>query len=155
MQYTNPKRAIAASLALVLTTGLAVACSTRSESTSSSTAPSAQSGPQAVSAAAATLTGVVDTVTVTTDNTGNYFKPNTLTVHRGDVIRFILVTGVHNIDFLPDSNPRKAGLPPASMMLQLPGQTLDIPVNFAPGNYYFQCDPHAALGMRGRLTVAG
>jgi plastocyanin len=30
---------------------------------------------------------------------------------------------------------------------------LDIPVNFAPGNYYFQCDPHAALGMIGHVDV--
>jgi len=38
-------------------------------------------------------------------------------------------------------------------MLQLPGQTVDIPVNFEPGKYYFQCDPHAALGMKGHLEV--
>jgi plastocyanin len=38
-------------------------------------------------------------------------------------------------------------------MLQLPGQTVDIPVTFEKGKYYFQCDPHAALGMRGHLEV--
>jgi plastocyanin len=26
-------------------------------------------------------------------------------------------------------------------------------VTFAPGSYYFQCDPHAALGMKGRVKV--
>jgi plastocyanin len=38
-------------------------------------------------------------------------------------------------------------------MLQLPGQTYDVPVNFEPGTYYFQCDPHSALGMKGHLKV--
>jgi plastocyanin len=38
-------------------------------------------------------------------------------------------------------------------MLQLPGQTYDVLVNFPKGKYYFQCDPHAALGMKGHLEV--
>jgi plastocyanin len=96
-----------------------------------------------------------DTVVVEmhTDETGNYFKPARIEAEQGDVIRFTLVTGVHNVHFLPDSNPGKTGLPPASEMLQLPGQTVDIPVTMAHGKYYFQCDPHAALGMVGRLEV--
>ena len=31
--------------------------------------------------------------------------------------------------------------------------TYDIAVDFKPGHYYFQCDPHALLGMIGRLEV--
>ncbi len=88
-----------------------------------------------------------------TDETGNYFKPKEVEAKRGDVLRFTIKTGVHNVDFLPDSNPGKTGLPPASELMQLPGQSVDIPVTFAPGKYYFQCDPHAALGMRGQLEV--
>jgi plastocyanin len=38
-------------------------------------------------------------------------------------------------------------------LLQLPGQTFDLPVNLEPGTYYFQCDAHAALGMKGHVTV--
>jgi plastocyanin len=58
------------------------------------------------------------------------------------------------VDFLADSNPGKSGLPKASDMLQLPGQTFDVAVkSLAPGHYYFQCDPHAALGMQGHLEV--
>ncbi|HJQ53797.1 MAG TPA: plastocyanin/azurin family copper-binding protein [Gemmatimonadaceae bacterium] len=92
-------------------------------------------------------------VEATTDEKGNYFTPNKIEAHRGDVLRFTLKLGVHNVHFLPDSNPGKKNLPPASEMLQLPGQTIDIPVNFEPGKYYFQCDPHAALGMKGQLEV--
>jgi len=92
-------------------------------------------------------------VELNSDAQGNYFKPAKFEVHRGDVIRFILKSGVHNVHFLPDSNPGKANLPPASDFLQLPDQTLDVPVNLAPGHYYFQCDPHAALGMQGHVEV--
>jgi plastocyanin len=57
------------------------------------------------------------------------------------------------VHFLADSNPGKSGLPAASDMLQLPDQTYDVPVNFTEGKYYFQCDPHAALGMKGHVEV--
>ncbi len=97
--------------------------------------------------------GTVIVVEAATDEKGNYFKPNEIEAHKGDVLRFTLKIGVHNVHFLPDSNPGKTGLPPASELLQLPGQTIDIPVNFAAGKYYFQCDPHAALGMKGHLKV--
>ena len=40
-----------------------------------------------------------------------------------------------------------------SPYLQLPGQTVDVRVTFGPGRYYFQCDPHALLGMVGELEV--
>lgn len=97
--------------------------------------------------------GKVIVVEAASDEKGNYFTPNEIEAHKGDVLRFTLKVGVHNVHFLPDSNPGKTGLPPASELLQLPGQTIDIPVNFAAGKYYFQCDPHAALGMKGHLKV--
>ena len=98
-------------------------------------------------------TGKIVTVELNSDEKGNYFEPATFEVHRGDVVRFTLKSGVHNVHFLPDSNAGKSDLPPASDMLQLPAQTLDIPVNLKEGTYYFQCDPHAALGMMGHMKV--
>jgi plastocyanin len=92
-------------------------------------------------------------ITMTTDDKGNYFTPKEVTANPGDVLHFKLAVGVHNVHFLPDSNPGKANLPPVSPFLQLPGQTHDIAVNFGEGTFYFQCDPHAALGMQGHLTV--
>jgi plastocyanin len=97
--------------------------------------------------------GKIIPVTLITDETGNYFKPNNIEAHQGDVLRFTVGMGVHNVNFFPDSNSGKPGLPAASDMLQLPGQTYDVKVTFAPGKYYFQCDPHAPLGMRGHLEV--
>jgi plastocyanin len=65
-------------------------------------------------------TGRVITVELYSDEKGNYFKPAKLEAHRGDLIRFTLKSGVHNVHFLPDSNPGAQGLPPASEFLQLP-----------------------------------
>ncbi len=132
-------------LALV---GVIAACSGGEKSTSQESAPAGaatSSGPAAG--------GKVIVVKLITDGTSNRFEPNEIEAHKGDVIRYTLAVGVHNVHFLPDSNPGKAGLPPASDMLQLPGQTYDLPVTFAPGKYYFQCDPHALLGMQGHLKV--
>jgi plastocyanin len=98
-------------------------------------------------------TGKTIVVEMVTDETGNYYSPKEIEAHRGDVIRFTLKAGVHNVNFLPDSNSIKTGLPPASELLQLPGQTYDFVVNLQEGDYYFQCDPHAALGMIGKLEV--
>ena len=98
-------------------------------------------------------TGKTIVVEMVTDETGNYYSPKKIEAHRGDLIRFTLKAGVHNVNFLPDSNSIKTGLPPASEMLQLPGQTYDFVVNLPEGNYYFQCDPHVALGMTGKLEV--
>ena len=98
-------------------------------------------------------TGKTIVVTLTSDATGNAFTPSEIMASVGDTVRFTIGVGVHNVNFLPDSNPGKAGLPKASDMLQLPGQTYDVPVTFASGRYYFQCDPHVLLGMKGHLTV--
>ena len=98
-------------------------------------------------------TGKVIVVELYTNEKGNYFKPANFEVHRGDTIRFTLVAGVHNVNFLPDSNPGKTDLPAASQFLQLPGQTHDVFVTMAPGKYFYQCDPHALLGMVGRIEV--
>ena len=102
-----------------------------------------------------TGSGKVIVVQAMTDDKGvNRFDPASFEVHKGDVIRFTLKAGVHNVHFLPDSNPGKSGFPTAPTdMLQLPGQTYDVLVTWPEGTYYFQCDPHALLGMKGHVKV--
>jgi plastocyanin len=98
--------------------------------------------------------GKIISVELTTDEKGvNKFTPNKIEAHQGDVLRFTLGQGVHNVSFPADSNPKGVTLPAASQLLQLPGQTHDVAVSFPPGHYYFQCDPHALLGMTGKLEV--
>ena len=130
---------------------IATACSgEKKEAENESAEHAANSGATPPSAAA---TGDTIVVEATTDGTGNYFKPNKIEAHPGDVLRYVLKAGGHNVHFLPDSNTIKTGLPPASDLLQLPEQTYDLVVSMQPGKYYFQCDPHAALGMKGHLEV--
>ena len=102
----------------------------------------------------ATPTGKVITVQMIADEKGSRFEPSEIEAHRGDVVRFTLGVGVHNVHFLADSNSGVLNLPEPSDMLQLPGQTYDLAVNLAVGKtYYFQCDPHVPLGMKGHLKV--
>ena len=107
----------------------------------------------APAASAVPLTGKVIEITMQSNDKGNYFEPAKIEAHPGDVLRFKLVTGVHNANFLADSNAGRAGLPVAGPLLQLPGQTYDVALTFGTGKFYFQCDPHAALGMIARLEV--
>jgi plastocyanin len=98
--------------------------------------------------------GKIIVVQMLTDDQGNNrFDPAEVEAHQGDVVRFTLKTGVHNVHFLPDSNTVKTGLPAASPLLQLPGQSIDLKVSLPEGKYYYQCDPHAALGMKAWLEV--
>ena len=117
----------------------------------------AESAPAAAATLPTTVTPCatckVIEVTMTSNDKGNFFTPAEIEAHVGDVLRYKLIVGVHNVNFLPDSNPGKTGLPPASALLQLPGQTQDIELRFGKGTFFFQCDPHAALGMKGHVKV--
>src|SRR5262249_30877998 len=117
-------------------------------------APSASASAFSASPLAPDPGGKVVTVELYSDAVGNYFKPTDVHAKPGDVIRYTLKVGVHNVHFLADSNAGRSNYPQSpSDMLQLPGQTLDLAVKMPAGNYYFQCDPHAALGMKGHLIV--
>lgn len=109
--------------------------------------------PPAATAEAPAPTGRVIEVRMVTDGAGNYFEPAEITASPGDVVRFVLVSGVHNVSFPADQNDGEGALPETSALLQLPGQTFDLTIALARGTYRFQCDPHAALGMVGTLTV--
>lgn len=144
----NVRRPIALVAVVAL---LQVGCGGSKKASETASAPA--EGPTATEGAP---TGNVIVIKLITDDKSNRFEPSEIVAHRGDVLRFTLEVGVHNVHFLADSNPGIPDLPPASELLQLPGQTVDIPVNFPAGKtIYFQCDPHAALGMRGHLKVEG
>lgn len=137
--------------ALVLAAAIIAACSGGGDN--SGAGNTSTGAPGAGAAASVTPTGKVIIVEMYTDAAGNYFKPKEIEARRGDIVRFVLKSGVHNVNFLADSNPGKVGLPKMSDFLQLPGQEFDVLVSMAPGDYYFQCDPHALLGMVGKLEV--
>lgn len=139
------------------TAALLAACSGGEKAQAGTAANDAPPTP-AASAAGGELTpdpgGRIITVEMLTDDEGNnVFRPAEFEAKPGDVVRYTLVSGVHNTHFVADSNPGVSGLPAASEMLQAPGQTHDVKVPQAPGKHYFQCDPHALLGMKGHMTV--
>ena len=153
MHTTSPQYRRLRSLAAVLTVSLTIACGGGdAESDHDDDAPGAN-GSQ--SQGSPRLTGTIIEITMHTNEKGNYFEPARIEAKPGDVLRFKLATGVHNVHFVADSNPgvAKEKLPPVSMFAQLPGQTIDIPMTFGEGDFYFQCDPHALLGMIGRVKV--
>jgi plastocyanin len=140
---------------LLVATALVASCGGEKKATPSETP--AASAPSAA-ATSGPLTpdpgGQIIKVDLVSDGDGNYFKPAEINAKRGDVVRFTLKVGVHNVHFLPDSNAGRTGYPQAaSEFLQLPGQTYDVKVGFPAGTYFFQCDPHVALGMKGHLIV--
>jgi plastocyanin len=108
----------------------------------------------APAAASVPLTGDVIEVKMISDLArGELFEPADFTANRGDIVRFVLVTGVHNANFFADRNPPGVKLPEVSPYLQVPGQTWEFVVEQPAGEYPYQCDPHVALGMVGTMTV--
>jgi plastocyanin len=109
---------------------------------------------EAPAAAPATAGAVHELKMVTTQGgASGVFEPANLTVKKGDIIR-LTSDGVapHNLSFASPENAGKTGLPGATSYLAA-GQTVDVPVTMDAGSYVFQCDPHAAMGMKGTLTV--
>ena len=125
------------------------------ETTPAAEAPAAPAGDQ--TAAAPAGQGQVIEIHMKTTNNGasGVFEPAQVTAKKGDILRFINDGGAaHNANFAGDpENAGKAGLPAATPYATAAGQTVDVQVTMDPGTYSFQCDPHAAMGMKGKLTV--
>jgi plastocyanin len=94
------------------------------------------------------------------------FAPPSLTIRRGDAVRWTLVAGPgHNVTFWPDSIPpgssatlqrnmARTAAPLASPLLVNPGQTYLVSFGGLPsGTYHYYCAPHAAFGMLGTIIV--
>ena len=129
------------------------AATTDTDTTTAAAAPAAAPAPAAPAAAQG---NVVEVRMVTTpDGASGRFEPANVTVKKGDTVRFITDgKTVHNASFPPAENPGKSNLPPSpGPYLTTPNQNYDVVVNMDPGTYNYQCDPHAAMGMKGVLTV--
>lgn len=93
------------------------------------------------------------------------FEPSSLTVKSGDQVKFTLVSGgPHNVAFDAEqiADDREAALakdmpeqmaPLASRILK-DGESYTVSLDgVKPGTYPFFCMPHAAMGMKGSITV--
>ena len=97
-----------------------------------------------------------------------YYEPEQLIINRGDKVRFVMVEGgPHNVSFSNPLKPDDTKIPPGAkvvlenqgklvgVLLQAPGQTYELEFNksLPIGEYNFVCDPHALLGMKGKIVV--
>jgi plastocyanin len=112
----------------------------------------------AAAPAPATGTGTVHDVKMVTTQNGasGVFEPATITVKRGDRIRWTMADGQapHNVSFtMAQGNPGGFTPPADSPLYTQAGQTFEVPADWAPGTYNYVCMPHAGSGMRGSITV--
>ena len=123
---------------------------------------------QATKAAPSTAAASAKTIDVQMigDATGYRYAPATITIQRGDKVRFTLVSGPpHNVVFWADSIPKGAaaalakGMPNTVDKLTSPfflktGDAYVVSFAGAPaGRYRYYCTPHLMLGMVATIVV--
>jgi plastocyanin len=143
---------------------------TTAATTSAATTPAATTpeagAPAAGAVAAAPATGTTHEVKMIGDAKGYRFEPADLTIKQGDAVKFIMVSGgPHNVAFLNLTDPTtkaqlNANMPgqhmaeDSSPLLMNPNEAYTISFGKIPaGKYDYDCTPHAAMGMKGTITV--
>jgi plastocyanin len=119
-------------------------------------------------AAPAPFTGQTHEVKMTGTATAFYYEPKELTIKQGDKVRWLMgAAGPHNVNFANPAFPDKTKVPEGAKpklesmgalvtpLLQVPGQSTEIVFgkDLPTGDYHYVCDPHAPLGMVGKITV--
>ena len=145
------------------TTAATTGAATTTATTPEAGAPAAGA---AGAVAAAPATGTTHEVKMIGDAKGYRFEPADLTVKQGDAIKFIMVSGgPHNVAFLNLTDPTtkaqlNANMPgqhmaeDSSPLLMNPNEAYTVSFAKIPaGKYDYDCTPHAAMGMKGSITV--
>jgi len=142
----------------------AAAAATPAATTPAATTPAAT--PAAGAVAAAPATGKTVEVKMIGDATGYKFVPADISIKAGDAVKFIMVSGgPHNVAFQNITDPTAKAQIDANMsgakmgelsspMLMQPNEAYTISfANVPAGKYDFICTPHAAMNMKGSITV--
>jgi len=122
--------------------------------------------PAGGSATMAAITGTTHEVKMVGDAQGYRFEPANIIVKAGDGIKFTTVSGgPHNVAFDPATVPadvqaqldanisEKMGQLSSAMKMNA-GESITVSfANIKPGNYPFNCTPHLAMNMKGKVTV--
>ena len=137
-----------------------------SATTTPDTTAAAPAAPAAGAAAAAPATGTTHEVKMIGDASGYKFEPANITVKQGDAIKFINVSGgPHNVTFqnVADAAAKAqldANMPGAKLgelsgpMVMAPNEGYTVSFAKVPaGKYDYICMPHAAMNMKGAVTV--
>ena len=104
--------------------------------------------------------GVTVTVRMVDDGGRFRFEPADIEVRRGDLIRFVNEGSMpHNVEFVKNTAPNGADLGEAwiggFLMSRTDVYEVQVDDRFVDGRFDYICSPHAALGMKGSITVAG
>ena len=160
-------------IALLASATILGACGGEKTPAADTSAPAATPAPAATTtpadtgaAAAAPATGQTHEVKMIGDATGYKFDPANITIKQGDAVKWVMVSGgPHNVTFQNVTDAAaKAQLDanmPGQKMGELAGPMVMQPneayvVSFAkvpPGKYDYICTPHAAMNMKGSITV--
>jgi plastocyanin len=116
--------------------------------------------------APAPITGTIHEVKMIGDATGYRFEPANLTIKSGDGVKWVMVSGgPHNVAFQNVTDPAVAAQLDANMpgqkmgplsgpMLMQPNEAYTVSFGkIPPGKYDYICVPHAAMNMKGSITV--
>ena len=141
------------------------ATTTPSAATTTDTSATAAAG-AAGAVAAAPATGTTHEVKMIGDAKGYRFEPADITIKQGDAVKWIMVSGgPHNVAFLNLTDPTtkaqlNANMPgqhmaeDSSPLLMNPNEAYTVSFAKIPaGKYDYDCTPHAAMGMKGSITV--
>ena len=131
------------------------------EDTAAETATTTAAGPPAP---AAPVTGTTHEVRMVGDDKGYRFEPAELTIKAGDGVKWVMVSGgPHNVDFSQGAggaaNALTANMPNQMSPLSSPyftnaGEAYTVSfANVPAGSYDYICTPHAAMNMKGKITV--
>jgi plastocyanin len=115
-------------------------------------------------AAMAPITGKTVEVKMIGDGTTYKFDPANVTIKQGDGIKWIMISGgPHNVAFIDTpaaaQSQLSANMPNqmkdlTSPMMMTANETYTVSfANVPAGTYNYHCEPHAAMGMKGTITV--
>jgi plastocyanin len=124
----------------------------------------AMAGANGGTAAMAPVTGTVHEVKMIGDGTTYKFDPANITIKAGDGIKWTMVSGgPHNVAFINTPAAVQAQLSAnmpnqmkelTSPMMMTPNENYNMSFAKIPaGKYEYHCEPHAAMGMAGSITV--
>ena len=114
--------------------------------------------------AMAPITGKTVEVKMIGDGTTYKFEPAEIEVKQGDGVKFVMVSGgPHNVAFIDTPAAAQAQLSAnmpnqmkelTSPMMMTANETYTVSfANVPAGTYNFHCEPHAAMGMKGKIKV--
>ena len=97
------------------------------------------------------LNGLLDAATLTVVNSNTTFSPDEIQINPGDTVIFNLGSQHNVVEVSEETWNANGNTSNGGFTLDFGGGEL---VLNTPGTYYYVCEPHASLGMKGIIVVA-